>query len=1165
MKTSLSLMTLLRTPLKTLLAFLLLAATSYVLFFSAAEYAALTRERERAVDFYQGVSAVEVDSPQYNVPGVINIPAYGLDVYLYADERVGYNPYGTDLSVYRHTPLSREVIDIITSLPYVTSSGARYMTAGVTAGDSEYLRRAYISGDFFNFTTRFIAEVTPEREAKNWRITGGTRGRVLRGTQSTDYLFALPPEKGAIMEASLYFIDTVLLGGNHGIFGRFEGKRAGRIISYDPITVEENYVTMMVTAYEYGPDNADGSMNVMSRGSRAPAVQHYGMSSYNDIYSVDSVTSFVPGERYIIIGRYSPMVLSDQSTFNWWPQIYPLKGLPENYLELDEFEPLRKMLEITDADLHTLDVVYTDDMSAIMRIAEGDMIVNEGRMLTHEDSDNGNKVCVMSYMYMREYGLKVGDRITLKLGDKLFEQNPAIGAVASVRERYADSFTDEIEFEIVGSYRDVDKKEQQLNRMHWTYSANTVFIPQSFLPCSVPDSRELTPGEFSFIIDDPRNIASFLEECAPVIESLGLTLYFSDGGWLALEAQVSQASTLAAVRLLLLSLSVFVAIGLTVYLFIGRKKKEYAIMRALGTPVRASGRSLYIPLGLMAVVALVAGNLLAGMFTGGTIERALKPFAEAGYAADVAASASVPATVTLVCVICELAALALVTAFGLRRIRRKPPLELLQDRAGGAGAVKRRGGRKTENEERGVESGEHGKRTVWNGEPSGDKAARTVESGEYGKRTVWSGGPSGDSAARAVESGEYGKRTVWSGEPSGDSAAKAVENRKDTILLSKSGSAAFAARHIARHIRRSAAKSLLSLGLALLLAGTIGQFTVIRSLYADIYDNIRIKAHFNSSMHISKLIDLEKLEYLSSQYYINEIPMHYSKDLVPIKAVMTNDISRYSDGLAEIEFLDGYDNSLFRTMSWHTTTRKTVCVMPAVMMDAYGISLGDQVPIVTGHTSKQSFDANPPNVTYTVVGRVSGGKPDAVFFPFAKGFEMMVFANELVFDYCEVTLESPLYTDEFRVFVKPRIVNTVGGSKLPFVMDTSEADNTLRTMNLMSALYPIAAAAAAILAGLFPGLIIMQTDRDASIMRVLGATKKRTRAMLLAEQAVLCLAGLALGAILLFIINGALPADSALPLAAYAALQLAACATGALICSVVITRRRPLELLQVRE
>ena len=137
--------------------------------------------------------------------------------------------------------------------------------------------------------------------------------------------------------------------------------------------------------------------------------------------------------------------------------------------------------------------------------------------------------------------------------------------------------------------------------------------------------------------------------------------------------------------------------------------------------------------------------------------------------------------------------------------------------------------------------------------------------------------------------------------------------------------------------------------------------------------------------------------------------------------------------------------------------------------------------------------------------------------------------------------------------------------KLPFVMDTSEADNTLRTINMLSAIYPIAVAAAAILSGLFPGLIVMQSDREASIMRVLGTTKKRTRAILLTEQALLCAFGLLCAAGLLLIINRKLPGDSAAPLIAYGALQLAACAAGATLCAVTVTRRRPLELLQVKE
>ena len=94
---------------------------------------------------------------------------------------------------------------------------------------------------------------------------------------------------------------------------------------------------------------------------------------------------------------------------------------------------------------------------------------------------------------------------------------------------------------------------------------------------------------------------------------------------------------------------------------------------------------------------------------------------------------------------------------------------------------------------------------------------------------------------------------------------------------------------------------------------------------------------------------------------------------------------------------------------------------------------------------------------------------------------------------------------------------------------------------------------------------IMQSDREASIMRVLGTTKKRTRTMLVSEQSVLCLFGIFCAIALLLAINGILLAAHAKPLSAYASLQLASCTTGAMVCAVVITRRRVLELLQVKE
>jgi ABC-type antimicrobial peptide transport system permease subunit len=132
-------------------------------------------------------------------------------------------------------------------------------------------------------------------------------------------------------------------------------------------------------------------------------------------------------------------------------------------------------------------------------------------------------------------------------------------------------------------------------------------------------------------------------------------------------------------------------------------------------------------------------------------------------------------------------------------------------------------------------------------------------------------------------------------------------------------------------------------------------------------------------------------------------------------------------------------------------------------------------------------------------------------------------------------------------------------------MDMSEADNLNQTIKLLNTLYPIAIAAAVIMSGLFPGLIVMQSDREASILRVLGTTKRRTRVLLVAEQAALCLLGQLCAAAVLLSINGTSIAAHAATLGITAVVLLSGCIAGALVCAVIVTRRRILELLQVKE
>ena len=150
MTSILSIKTLFRTPLKTLLTFLFLAATSYMCFLSIAEYNAVAREQDRTIGYYRGVGAIEAEkapSQRYEyghifVPWFYNLvfpsSLYAYDGSLYADDRVANNPYGDSIDQFRYTGLSSDDIDAISNLPYVTSTSYRYMTAGV----SDELQRA---------------------------------------------------------------------------------------------------------------------------------------------------------------------------------------------------------------------------------------------------------------------------------------------------------------------------------------------------------------------------------------------------------------------------------------------------------------------------------------------------------------------------------------------------------------------------------------------------------------------------------------------------------------------------------------------------------------------------------------------------------------------------------------------------------------------------------------------------------------------------------------------------------------------------------------------------------------------------------------------------------------------------------------------------------------
>ena len=159
---SLSIKTLFRSPVRTILTFILLGVVTFAFFSQTAEYAITAREFDNAVMQYRAVGAAEAAPPIEATPSII--PYTMTPAYIETDKRLPqkhlelsrglFNIYSVDYE--RYKPLTRDQIDAISELPYISVSDKRYMTSGVS--DKYY--RLDDEPPFYNYTARCVIEAT---------------------------------------------------------------------------------------------------------------------------------------------------------------------------------------------------------------------------------------------------------------------------------------------------------------------------------------------------------------------------------------------------------------------------------------------------------------------------------------------------------------------------------------------------------------------------------------------------------------------------------------------------------------------------------------------------------------------------------------------------------------------------------------------------------------------------------------------------------------------------------------------------------------------------------------------------------------------------------------------------------------------------------------------
>ncbi|MBR3059957.1 MAG: type II toxin-antitoxin system mRNA interferase toxin, RelE/StbE family, partial [Oscillospiraceae bacterium] len=634
-----------RSPVKTAVTLLLLAAAAFLFLYNLGEYSVSDREYREARDKYEGVLTVE------EVP--VSRPSAYNDFFLITDPT---NPGQTfdvvSYSGYHHESLKEDTIQALSSLPHISRVERRYMTAGVSP---DYMRLDTDQKLFF-YAGRCIVAATIE-------------DIFLNESQEKQ---GLPIKNGAYSH-----YEEVAIGGFQCI--QLEDVE---LLAGDPAWLQEGESTPVISQWFIRDELRDefvmtGWVDYPDRRNAYSIDNHLCWSDLSDLEvgrryvfvlrnERDNETSFSQERR----GNYNTFVMADDTLIGWWPYFTDITDLPDNWLEADEYADLRELIQVTNDDLHTLDVVYGDDMASIRRVADGRMVCEAGRFITPADA--GKPVCVVSKDFLELNGLRIGDNITLNLGNYLCEQYAPLGAVASTRGRYATAFKEQA-FTIVGTWRDLNEGNHVDRELYWCWSNNAIFVPSAFLPdCVNAETYTPKPAEISFVVGNPEEIIPFEQETLSALDDLGKPYLWSDLGWSLIGEQLVATRDLARIKLMIFTGAAIMAMVLTVWLFIGWRKQEFAIYRALGMPKREASLQLYVPFLMLGGMSAVAGAIAARVFS-------LRQIAEAQAEAMKEIAMHTPAGPALY-ILGTLGFLLVLAAFawcGILLIRRRSVLELL--------------------------------------------------------------------------------------------------------------------------------------------------------------------------------------------------------------------------------------------------------------------------------------------------------------------------------------------------------------------------------------------------------------------------------------------------------------------------------------------------------
>ena len=344
-------------------------------------------------------------------------------------------------------------------------------------------------------------------------------------------------------------------------------------------------------------------------------------------------------------------------------------------------------------------------------------------------------------------------------------------------------------------------------------------------------------------------------------------------------------------------------------------------------------------------------------------------------------------------------------------------------------------------------------------------------------------------------------------------------------------------------------RSLLSLLLAAALTASLGQFIAIvrsnRALVDEMYDTAEVYASpaNRSGVVVTNIpfgaVDLLLSADFSSGFYGESTGQCYwvtpSLEDGAASLYATTDPELFGRA-AGLTYAEGYDADVF------AASRDNVCFLSEAALDRFGLKLGDEVNLSGADESLRRIyvniygDAFVEGARFTVVGSFRTGLGDYdVLMPWGtikrlydRFYPGAGDGDGTVQTAVQFRVRNDLLRDERAYRDLPNELLATSSSQristLTLRVFDDEVQNVIKPLeentDLLELLLPFVGAAVVAIGAAIPGLVILQSSKEAATMRALGTTRRRVIAMLVCEQMLLTLAGLTLGVFGLFAAHG---------------------------------------------